>query len=928
LNIWRKKIGSGKPLEYTVKEILQRKINGLERHNQELHRVIAEKERMEEKLLFSEERYRRLFETETDAILVVDLNTMKFIDANLAALYFYGYTLEEFRTLGISDVSAEPEKSLDAVNSQRKMVNSRLHRKKDGSTFYVDISGSYFEQNGRKLHVAAIRDVSERVRRERVMNARFKLLQHAHAFSVKEILGKALDDAEDITGSRIGFFHFVEPDQKNLSLQNWSTRTRKEFCRAEGEGLHYPISEAGVWVDCIHQFRPVIHNCYESIPHRKGLPPGHPEVVRELVVPIFRQGKIVAIMGVGNKTTDYDQRDVDDVTLLADLTWEIVERKQGEDALLVSEERYRRLFDLVSDGIYIVDTESLLFIDANEAALGLYGYSRDELLRLKITDVSLEPEKTIDSISSRQNYVALRMHRKRDGTVIPLEISASYSQFQGSQVLISVIRDITERRRDEEALKRAGEYTRSLIEASLDPLVTIGPDGKITDVNFATESATGCSRELLIGTDFSGYFTDPDKARAGYQQVFRDGSVHDYELEIRHVNGQVRPVLYNAAVYRDEKGDVTGVFAAARDITERKLTEMKLSQREREFHSLAENITDHIARYDIEGRILYINPSIEKTLGLTLNEVFGTTPRERNRNGRNDNYIDALERVIATGEHKTLELTFPNGGDGLIHFQVNFIPERNDMGEMNGVLAIGRDITELRQSMGRVLKEQQRLADMALELSMAEERERQAIATELHDRIGQDLALAKMRLGMLSRGAGETKAPLQLQGVGECIDNAISNVRTLTCRLSPPILDSGSLPAALKCLCRQIESDYGLNVQFRDDGREMGVPREMRTELYNATRELLINVAKHAAANSARVNSGSGNGGLLIRVEDDGKGFDPAAVEASLLQEGCGYGLFNIRRRIIHLGGSFNVESSPGNGCRITVEVPMADQQV
>ena len=123
-------------------------------------------------------------------------------------------------------------------------------------------------------------------------------------------------------------------------------------------------------------------------------------------------------------------------------------------------------------------------------------------------------------------------------------------------------KEIAERKRAEEAVRLASAYNRSLLEASLDPLVTIDANGKITDVNAATEKVTGHSREELTGTDFSDYFTDPEKARAGYQQVFKEGSVMDYALEIRHSHGHLTPVLYNAAVYRDVTGNVTGVFAA------------------------------------------------------------------------------------------------------------------------------------------------------------------------------------------------------------------------------------------------------------------------------------------------------------------------------------------------------------------------------
>lgn len=126
----------------------------------------------------------------------------------------------------------------------------------------------------------------------------------------------------------------------------------------------------------------------------------------------------------------------------------------------------------------------------------------------------------------------------------------------------------------EAAERRAAEvYARSLIEASLDPLVTINADGKITDANEALSLATGLSSEQLVGTDFYSYFTDPEAARSGYMQVFTDGAVRDYSLAIRHISGSVTDVLYNASVYRDESGQILGVFAAARDITERKKAE-------------------------------------------------------------------------------------------------------------------------------------------------------------------------------------------------------------------------------------------------------------------------------------------------------------------------------------------------------------------
>jgi PAS domain S-box-containing protein len=172
-----------------------------------------------------------------------------------------------------------------------------------------------------------------------------------------------------------------------------------------------------------------------------------------------------------------------------------------------------------------------------------------------------------DYIIKRKGYLNELTYRI-DGAINLGEIN------RGNEILRA---EITERKAAEEELARVSGYSRSLIEASLDPLVTISAAGLITDANTATETITGLLRQALIGSDFSGYFTDPDQARAGYQEAFTAGSVTGYPLTIRHVDGSVTDVLYNAAVYRDADGVVAGIFAAARDITESKAARDELA---------------------------------------------------------------------------------------------------------------------------------------------------------------------------------------------------------------------------------------------------------------------------------------------------------------------------------------------------------------
>lgn len=220
----------------------------------------------------------------------------------------------------------------------------RKRQRKDGSIVYIEAANALVEDvDGQKMVITTVRDITERKRGEEIIHLRLELMEYAASHTTNELMQKALDEIGALTGSPIGFYHFVDEDQQNISLQAWSTRTLVEFCRSEGKGMHYPISEAGVWTDCIHQRMPVIHNDYASLPHRKGLPEGHAKIVRELVVPTLRNEKVVAILGVGNKTSDYQDGDVELVAYIADLVWSIVEQKRADEEIRQLNARFERL---------------------------------------------------------------------------------------------------------------------------------------------------------------------------------------------------------------------------------------------------------------------------------------------------------------------------------------------------------------------------------------------------------------------------------------------------------------------------------------------------------------------------------------------------------------------------------------------------------
>ena len=214
----------------------------------------------------------------------------------------------------------------------------------DGTGFPVEFTSNPVQEEHQIVgSVVTFRDITEKKQAEAIIRLRLRLWELSSRYTVEELMQKALDEICELTGSPIGFYHFVNEDQNSLALQAWSTRTLEEYCQAEGAGRHYPIADAGVWADCIHQKKPVIHNDYASLPHRKGLPKGHAALLRELVVPILRDNKVVSVLGVGNKASAYDDQDVRLVNYIADIIWTIIEHKRNGEQIQHLNDQLKRL---------------------------------------------------------------------------------------------------------------------------------------------------------------------------------------------------------------------------------------------------------------------------------------------------------------------------------------------------------------------------------------------------------------------------------------------------------------------------------------------------------------------------------------------------------------------------------------------------------
>ncbi len=287
-------------------------------------------------LMQSEKHFRDMFEGHSAMMLVIDPDTGFILDANKAAIEFYGWTIDEIRKLRIQDINTlSPEEIKTAIEQTKtgeKNYFEFRHRRADGSIRDIEAYSRTIVTDGRSSLYIIVHDVTERKRYEIANELHIALLEMVESRSIEELLQLTLDKAELLTDSSIGFFHFVAADEKSLSLQAWSTNTKKNMCTAAvGEDRHYELDSAGVWADAARLRKALIHNDYAAVKDRKGMPDGHAGVKRELVVPVLRGNKVVAILGVGNKGTLYDEDDVRWVGIVADIVWDIVAKKMGED---------------------------------------------------------------------------------------------------------------------------------------------------------------------------------------------------------------------------------------------------------------------------------------------------------------------------------------------------------------------------------------------------------------------------------------------------------------------------------------------------------------------------------------------------------------------------------------------------------------------
>jgi PAS domain S-box-containing protein len=612
-------------------------------------------------LIESEKKYRELVQYANSAI--VRWNPSGEITLfNEYAQKFFGYSADEvlgkkvdiLLPQGQSEEADPWELIQDIVNDPQRYANNINENVcKDGRRVWMAWTNKpIYDENGRVSELLAVgTDITKQKQAEEitsrqnaVLDGINKILNAALTCETEEQLGSiCLTVAEGVTQSKFGFVGEVNADGKlddiAISDPGWSSC---KMLIPEGH-TGYRIAPSGfaihgIYSRVISEGKGFFTNDPQSHPDSIGFPEGHPALKAFLGVPLIYKNETIGMVAVGNRQGGYHREQLESLETLAtaiaqafmqhkaelevrqsrdelevrvkertaqldrtvsQLQRQVKQRIQAEQTATAERQRFNDVLETLPAYICLL-TPDYYMPFANKVFRDLFGYYPDKKCYEFLFNRP-EPCENSETYKVLENNEPQHWEwtgpNGRDYDIYDFP----FKDTDGSQLILEMGIDVTERKRAEAAVQAASRYARGLLEASLDPLVTISQEGKITDVNEATIRVTGVSREQLVGTDFSNYFTEAAKAEEGYQRVFAKGFVTDYPLTIRHRDGHLTDVLYNATVYKNTQGEVVGVFAAARDVTEKKLAE----ERQGTTNSLLELYARKTSRKD------YLNAAVD-----------------------------------------------------------------------------------------------------------------------------------------------------------------------------------------------------------------------------------------------------------------------------------------------------------------------------
>jgi PAS domain S-box-containing protein len=700
----------------------------------------------------------------------------------------------------------------------------------------------------------------------------------------------------------------------------------------------------------------------------KGISPhGH------YCVPILSSGRVLGVLNLYVEEGHSRQEEEEDfLRAIANILAGIIERKRAEEELKSTYQTTRDILEKSPHGIYVVNKKGDIDY-VNPAMIKISGDEHKQFQELNVFDLLTYQELGISKKIKaglkgkyfKMQSVEYTSYFGRKTTIrnfigIPLKE-------EGKRKLLMIVEDITKPKEVERELANYREHLEELVKERTTELKNTNKQLRqeiaerkrveselLKQQNFLSKAQEigkigtwelDIKKNILTWTDENYRIFGLPKGTKLTYETFLD-CVHPddreyvdrewkaalnkkpYDIEHRLLmnDGSIKWVREKAELELDKQGDILKGTGFTQDITNRKQAEEALRESEEKLRSMFDNMQDVSYRTDREGKVIWISPSAAHMLGYeSTDELIGcnlardlyTSPEQRQI---------FLERLSEKGMVTDYEVELNKKDGSTIIVSTNSHYYRDKGGEIAGVEGVCRDISRRKQTEKKLRDSQKKLRSLASELSLTEERERRRIATEIHDHIGQTLAISKIKLGVLQKSAVTFGLAKPLKEIYQLLTETIQYTRTLTFELSPPMLYELGFEAAVEWLTEQVYKHHGISSSFENDQSSKPLNDEVRVFLFQAVRELLVNIAKHSHAQNAKVSVRKQNNSIRITVKDDGIGFDTSKA-SNYTSVTDGFGLFNIRERLDYLGGRLEIKSKPGQGTQVILLAPLKRDQ-
>ncbi len=494
--------------------------------------------------------------------------------------------------------------------------------------------------------------------------------------------------------------------------------------------------------------------------------------------------------------------------------------------------------------------------------------------------------------------------------------------------LSSIISVSLRRRQAEKQLVTSEEKFKKLFYISPDSIILSRlHDRRIVSVNKGFTKIMGYKECEVVGKTTMGIniFKNPEEYSKIIDALKIKGVTENIESWFVNRSGKNILGLVSAAVI--EIDGEKYMMSTIRDITEHKRAEQELRESKALLDAVVDNVPLMVFLKEARDlKFVIFNRAGEELLGYDRDLMLGKSdsdffPAEQAA------FFMAKDREALAGEADLLDIPLEpimtaKKGQRLLHTRKVCIQGAD--GAKKYLLGISEDITERKEAEGKLLAYQEQLQALTSELILIEEKERRRIASELHDQIGQNLALCKLKVAALEKDITPENAKGELSAIRRLLECSIQDARSLIFDLSPPVLYELGFRAALEWLAEMIEEQYHVPVEFEDRSGGEALESNRQVILFQIVRELLVNVGKHSQAKRAKVILSLERPFLKIQINDDGVGFDTTRIYNT---KSGGFGFFSMRERLQYLGGGLEVRSKPGQGTQIILTVPQSTQE-